>query len=228
MGFLMVYANNFIMKRRKKEFGLYQVLGMSRGQVARIMALETLIVSGGALVLGVLLGIALSQLMVFFTASLFKTQIADFHFFFSVGAFMTTVGCLVAIFLVTLVFNLRVVARARVIDLMSAGRQNEVVHTRNPWVSAAVFAVGLAMIVVGIRAAAERRPALRRLARGHDGLPHYHGHGCGRHDSLLLWALGLSAQGAPERARASTGVASTWLRCGSSPLRSTPCRSLWP
>lgn len=148
MGFLMVYANNFIMKRRKKEFGLYQVLGMSRGQVARIMALETLIVSGGALVLGVLLGIALSQLMVFFTASLFKTQIADFHFFFSVGAFMTTVGCLVAIFLVTLVFNLRVVARARVIDLMSAGRQNEVVHTRNPWVSAAVFAVGLAMIVV--------------------------------------------------------------------------------
>lgn len=35
MGFLMVYANGFIMKRRKKEFGLYQVLGMSRGQVAR-------------------------------------------------------------------------------------------------------------------------------------------------------------------------------------------------
>ena len=56
MGFLMVYANNFIMKRRKKEFGLYQVLGMSRGQVARIMALETVFVSLAALVLGVLLG----------------------------------------------------------------------------------------------------------------------------------------------------------------------------
>lgn len=35
-GLLMVYANNFIMKRRKREFGLYQVLGMTRGQVARI------------------------------------------------------------------------------------------------------------------------------------------------------------------------------------------------
>ena len=148
MGFLMVYANNFIMKRRKKEFGLYQVLGMSRGQVARIMALETLFVSGAALVLGVALGLALSQLMVFFTASLFKTQIADFHFFFSLGAFMTTVGCLVAIFLVTLVFNLRVVARARVIDLMSAGRKNETISVRNPWVSAAIFIVGLVMIVV--------------------------------------------------------------------------------
>ena len=61
MGFLMVYANNFIMKRRKREFGLYQVLGMTRGQVARIMAYETLIVSGAALVLGIICGIALSQ-----------------------------------------------------------------------------------------------------------------------------------------------------------------------
>ncbi|MDN0063210.1 FtsX-like permease family protein [Collinsella ihumii] len=148
MGFLMVYANNFIMKRRKKEFGLYQVLGMSRGQVARVMALETFIVSAAALVLGIVLGLALSWLMTFFTASLFKTQIADFHFFFSISALFITVVCLLAIFAVTLVFNLRVVARARVIDLMSAGRQNEAIRTRNPWVAAAVFLVGLAAIVV--------------------------------------------------------------------------------
>lgn len=148
MGFLMVYANNFIMKRRKKEFGLYQILGMSRGQVARVMALETFIVSAAALVLGIVLGLALSWLMTFFTASLFKTQIADFHFFFSFSALFITVVCLLAIFAVTLVFNLRVVARARVIDLMSAGRQNEAIRTRNPWVAAAVFLVGLAAIVV--------------------------------------------------------------------------------
>lgn len=148
MGFLMVYANNFIMKRRKKEFGLYQILGMSRGQVARVMALETFIVSAAALALGIVLGLALSWLMTFFTASLFKTQIADFHFFFSISALFITVVCLLAIFAVTLVFNLRVVARARVIDLMSAGRQNEAIRTRNPWVAAAVFLVGLAAIVV--------------------------------------------------------------------------------
>ena len=139
MGFLIVYANNFIMKRRKKEFGLYQVLGMSRGQVSRVMALETAIVSGAALVLGIALGVGFSQLMTFFTASLFKTQIRDFHFFFSVPAFLITVGCLVAIFLVTLVFNLRVVRRAKVIDLMSAGRKNEAIKMRNPIVSAAIF-----------------------------------------------------------------------------------------
>ena len=146
MGFLMVYANNFIMKRRKKEFGLYQVLGMGRGQVARIMALETFFVSLGALALGLVLGIGLSQLMVFFTASLFKTQIADFRFFISPSALITTVGCLAAIFFVTLVFNLRVVGRARIADLMSASRKNETVKTRNTLVSALIFIVGAAAI----------------------------------------------------------------------------------
>ncbi len=160
MGFLMVYANNFIMKRRKKEFGLYQVLGMSRRQVALIMAMETLFVSAAALVLGILCGLGLSWLMVFFTAGIFKTQIADFHFFFSLGAFMITVGCLVPIFIVTLIFNLRVVARAKIIDLMSAARKNEVVRMRNPWVSAVVCLVGAAAIGV----------AYARLL--HDGLPY--------------------------------------------------------
>lgn len=159
MGFLMVYANNFIMKRRKKEFGLYQVLGMSRGQVSRVMAMETAIVSSGALVLGIALGVGFSQLMTFFTASLFKTQIRDFHFFFSVSAFLITVGCLVAIFLVTLVFNLGVVRRAKIIDLMSAGRKNEAIKTRNPIVSAAIFILGT--VLIGI--------AYFRLLR--DGLP---------------------------------------------------------
>ena len=172
MGFLMVYANNFIMKRRKKEFGLYQVLGMSRGQVARIMALETFFVSLVAFVLGILCGLGLSWLMVFFTASIFKTQIADFHFFFSWGAFVLTVGCLVAIFIVTLIFNLRVVARAKIIDLMSASRQNEVVHMRNPWISAVVFLVGA--VAIGV--------AYARLL--HDGLP-YDGSAQGMHAFLI-------------------------------------------
>ncbi|MDO4436330.1 MAG: ABC transporter permease [Coriobacteriaceae bacterium] len=159
MGFLMVYANNFIMKRRKKELGLYQVLGMSRGQVSRIMALETAIVSGAAFVLGIACGVGLSQVMTFFTASLFKTQIADFHFFFSWTALFYTALCLLAIFAVTLLFNLRVVRRAKVIDLMSADRRSESIKVRNPWASAALFVVGCALIGV----------AYLRLLR--DGLP---------------------------------------------------------
>lgn len=148
MAFLMVYANNFIMKRRKKEFGLYQVLGMGRGRVATIMALETVIVSVVAFVAGIVLGVGLSQLMTFFTASLFKTQIANFHFFFSVHAFNLTLACMLVMFVLTLLLNLRAVRRTKLIELMGAERRNESIKTRNPWIAIAIFAVGVALVGV--------------------------------------------------------------------------------
>ena len=159
MAFLMVYANNFIMKRRKKEFGLYQVLGMGRGRVATIMALETVIVSVVAFVAGIVLGMGLSQLMTFFTASLFKTQIANFHFFFSVHAFNLTLACMLVMFVLMLLLNLRAVRRTKLIELMGAERRNESIKTRNPWIAIAIFAVGA--VLVGV--------AYYRLLR--DGFP---------------------------------------------------------
>lgn len=159
MAFLMVYANNFIMKRRKKEFGLYQVLGMGRWRVATIMALETVIVSVVAFVAGIVLGVGLSQLMTFFTASLFKTQIANFHFFFSVHAFNLTLACMLVMFVLTLLLNLRAVRRTKLIELMGAERRNESIKTRNPWIAIAIFAVGV--VLVGV--------AYYRLLR--DGFP---------------------------------------------------------
>lgn len=159
MDFLMVYANNFIMKRRKKEFGLYQVLGMGRGRVATIMALETVIVSVVAFVAGIVLGVGLSQLMTFFTASLFKTQIANFHFFFSMHAFNLTLVCMLVMFVLTLLLNLRAVRRTKLIELMGAERRNESIKTRNPWIATVIFAVGA--VLVGV--------AYYRLLR--DGFP---------------------------------------------------------
>lgn len=159
MAFLMVYANNFIMKGRKKEFGLYQVLGMRRGRVATIMALETVFVSVGAFVAGIVLGVGLSQLMTFFTASLFKTQIADFHFFFSVHAFNLTLACMLVMFVLMLLLNLRAVRRTKLIELMGAERRNESIKTRNPWIAIAIFVVGV--VLVGV--------AYYRLLR--DGFP---------------------------------------------------------
>ena len=159
MAFLMVYANNFIMKRRKKEFGLYQVLGMGRGRVATIMALETVIVSVVAFVAGIVLGVGLSQLMTFFTASLFKTQIANFRFFFSAHAFNLTLACMLVMFVLTLLLNLRAVRRTKLIELMGAERRNESIKTRNPWIAIVIFTVGV--LLVGV--------AYYRLLR--DGFP---------------------------------------------------------
>ncbi len=132
---------------------------MGRGRVATIMALETVIVSVGAFVAGIVLGVGLSQLMVFFTASLFKTQIANFHFFFSVHAFNLTLACMLVMFVLTLLLNLLAVRRTKLIELMGAERRNESIKTRNPWIAIAIFAVGV--VLVGV--------AYYRLLR--DGFP---------------------------------------------------------
>ena len=155
----LFYTHSFLLRRRKKEFGLYQVLGMRRGRVATIMALETVIVSVGAFVAGIVLGVGLSQLMTFFTASLFKTQIANFHFFFSVHAFNLTLACMLVMFVLTLLLNLRAVRRTKLIELMGAERRNESIKTRNPWIAIAIFVVGV--VLVGV--------AYYRLLR--DGFP---------------------------------------------------------
>ena len=159
MGFLMVYANGFIMRRRRKEFGLYQVLGMPRGRVSLVMAMETAMVSGAALALGLVAGVGVSWVMTFFTASLFKAQVSSFHFFFSVPAFMLTVGCLGVIFALTLLLNLRIVARTQLVELMGSGRRNESVKTRSAWVAGLLFVAGVALVGV----------AYARLL--HDGFP---------------------------------------------------------
>ncbi|WRK52133.1 FtsX-like permease family protein [Coprobacillaceae bacterium CR2/5/TPMF4] len=74
LGFLIVYANNFIIKRRKKEIGVYLTLGMSNFRVSMILVLETMMVGIISLVVGTILGIGLSQLVSVFTAKLFGSR----------------------------------------------------------------------------------------------------------------------------------------------------------
>lgn len=53
LGFLIVYANNFLIKRRKKEFGLYMTLGMGKWQISRILVFETIFIGLFSLVIGI-------------------------------------------------------------------------------------------------------------------------------------------------------------------------------
>ena len=61
LSFLIIYANNFLIKRRKKEFGVYMTLGMGRNKVSKILFLETLIIGILSLAVGLLMGLFLSQ-----------------------------------------------------------------------------------------------------------------------------------------------------------------------
>ena len=105
LGFLVLYSNRFLIRRRKREFGTYEVLGMMPGQVARIMLYETLIVGAASLVLGLLLGALLSQGLSFMTGAMFGTTIKNYQFVFSFEAFMLTLVCFAIIFAVLAVFN---------------------------------------------------------------------------------------------------------------------------
>lgn len=146
LGFLVVYANRFLIRRRKREFGVYLTLGMRRGQVAAIIATETLSVGVAALAVGLAAGVLLSQLMTYVTARLFETTVAGFSLVLSPRAAAQTVECFALMFAVSLVFNVGTVSRFRLIDLLRADKVSEKVKLRSLPLSVALFVVSLALI----------------------------------------------------------------------------------
>lgn len=147
--FLVVYANTFLIRRRKREFGLYLLLGMNARSVAGIVLLESLMVGAASLICGLALGIGLSQAMLWLTSALFQAPVAADHglaFVFSARSLLQTVCVFGAIFALAAALNVRTVSRTRLIDLMQASRRVEVQKLRSIPVSLALFAVSLVMM----------------------------------------------------------------------------------
>ena len=151
LGFLVVYANRFLVRRRKREFGIYLTLGMGRAQVAAIMVMETLAVGVAALVVGLVLGVLLSQVMMYVTANLFEATIPGFAFVFSPGAALSTLACYAAIFALSLLLNVREVSRYRLIDLINTDKVSEKVKARSLPVCVVLFLVSLVLMGVAYR-----------------------------------------------------------------------------
>lgn len=146
LGFLVIYANQLLITRRKREFGIYLVLGMRPGQVSRILLYETVFISLGSLVLGLGLGILISQLLSFATAALFGVAMPQYQFSFSPGACIATLACFIAIFIVVAIFNVITVRRCKLIDLIGAKAKRQKIVIRNPWVCLVLFAISLVLI----------------------------------------------------------------------------------
>lgn len=146
LGFLIVYANNFLIKCRKKEIGIYFTLGMSRAKVSLILVLETVIVGIVSLVIGLLLGVGLSQLISVFTAKLFEADMTKFSFVFSSDALIYAITNFGIIYLIVMVFNIISLGRFKLIDLLYANRRNEKVKIKNSWVIFGIFIISIVMI----------------------------------------------------------------------------------
>ena len=146
LGFLVVYANQFLIRRRKKEFGMYQILGMTKRNVSKIMIIETLIVGFLALVVGLVAGIFMSQFMLFATAHMFNATIESFTFVFSTTSLVQTVLYFAVMFVVALIFNVFTVSRYKLIDLLNADKVFQTVKVKNLTVSVLVFIASLGLI----------------------------------------------------------------------------------
>ena len=148
LAFLVLFGNRFLIRRRKREFAIYLTLGMDRRHVSGIVAMESLAVGAGALVVGLAVGVLLSQALLYATARLFNTHVTGFGLMFSGQACAYTVMSFAIIFLVVGALNVLEVSRFRLIDLMNADRKGEKSLVRNLPLSVALFVVSLALIGV--------------------------------------------------------------------------------
>ena len=141
LGFLVLYANRFVVRARKKEFGTYLLLGMSPRQVSSVVLMETLIVGVLALAVGLGLGFLISQAIAFATAGLIGVAISDYHLLFSIHSAQLTLGCFALIFVVVALFNAVQISRCKLATLLSANSRNERMSVRNPLICLIVFVV---------------------------------------------------------------------------------------
>jgi putative ABC transport system permease protein len=148
LAFLVVYANGFLIKRRKREFGTYLMLGMPKRQVAVILLMETVLVGLLALGAGLALGVVASQGLALMTAQLFELDMSRFSFVFSGASLVKTVGLFGLLFAVVGSLNLLGFSRQSVSRLLNASKRSEM-RLRNPIVSALLAIAGLALALGG-------------------------------------------------------------------------------
>ncbi|MCI5774215.1 MAG: ABC transporter permease [Erysipelotrichaceae bacterium] len=146
LGFLIVYANSFFIKRRKKELGIYMILGMERNKISMILVLETCLLGLAALIVGLVFGVFGSQIMSIFTAKIFEADLSAYHFVFSMSAVIKSTLNFGLIFLVVMIFNVYTVNKCQLIELLYANRKNE----KNTFISLKVskwlFLIAILMI----------------------------------------------------------------------------------
>ena len=146
LGFLIVYANNFLVKRRKKEFGLYMLLGMGKRNISVILLLETLLVGIFSLVIGLIVGIFGSQLMSIVVAKMFEADLTGFKFVFSEDALIKTVMYFAIIYVLVMILNIFSASKYKLIDLLNASKKSEKVILRNSFVSVFLFIVSIVIL----------------------------------------------------------------------------------
>ncbi|WP_434297058.1 FtsX-like permease family protein [Clostridium sporogenes] len=134
LGSLILYANNFLIKKRKKELGIYMILGMGKRKISKILVTETSIVGVISLIAGLIIGMGVSQGLSVFTLKLFDVSINEYRFAVSTRAIGKTILYFGIMFLLVMIFNAFVISKYKIIDLLTSGRKNENIKFKNTFI----------------------------------------------------------------------------------------------
>ena len=146
LGFLIVYANNFLINRRKREFGIYMTLGMGKWQISKIILLETILVGILSLAVGIFVGVFGSQFMSILVAKLFEADMTEFTFVFSKDACIKTCIYFTIMYVAVMLFNTFTISRYKLINLLTAIKKNEKVKIKNPVISIIIFILSATLL----------------------------------------------------------------------------------
>ena len=146
LGFLIIYASRFLMKRRNKEFGIYMTLGMSKWKISKILVVETFLIGLLSLVVGLVFGCALSQVMSVIVANMFEADLTEFTFVISTNAIFKTIIYFGIMYLLVMIFNTISVSRCKLIDLINANKKTETVKLKNPYLCIVIFVIAAVML----------------------------------------------------------------------------------
>ena len=137
----LFYTNSFLMRRRKKEFGLYNILGMGKGNLARILLWETLIVTVLSLGIGLLCGIILSKVAELGMLNILSLEVS-FAFQIEIQAVYQTIVLFLVIFALILLNSLRQIHLTNPIELL----HSETVGEKPPKANWVLAVLGLFLL----------------------------------------------------------------------------------
>ena len=143
LGFLIIYASRFLMKRRNKEFGIYMLLGMSKRKISMILFFETILIGIISLAVGLGLGALLSQLMSMLVANMFEADMTRYEFIFSSDACIKTLIYFGIMYVIVMLFNAINVGKCKLIDLIQTSKKSETVKMKNPMLCTIVFIISV-------------------------------------------------------------------------------------
>lgn len=141
LGFLIIYASRFLIKRRNKEFGIYMLLGMSKRKISMILFFETILIGIISLAVGLGLGVLLSQLMSMLVANMFEADMTKYEFIFSSQACIKTIIYFGIMYVIVMLFNTVNIGKCKLIDLIQTNKKSEKVKMKNPMLCTIVFII---------------------------------------------------------------------------------------